>query len=319
MALSSYEMTQVILEALSIENPVETPWGHTFKMYAYGGSMLDLFAIVEHICLKRGQIDLKKYIINGEEREVRVPKSAWGCGWYNIESVTSFSLEEVNLFFERFHYLISQQIISPGWVRNGVNLPFFHVTDYGIACIKSRDILPYDVDGYINCIQNCTRHEVWDVYYVQQVLKCFNAGVYDAATMMLGIEGEYLAKRLIEEFIKFLDKNEPTKKTTFETTLRSYNGRISKEYAEYSKAWRKIAKKKDAQGNFVYPDLNTLMQKLDSPAETSFMNYLRLTRNELAHPSNTIMEPTETMLLIVSYLKYFGIQNEFLEFYNQNS
>ena len=69
----------------------------------------------------------------------------------------------------------------------------------------------------------------------------------------------------------------------------------------------------------MYSDLNALKQKLDVPAETTFMNYLRLTRNELAHPSSTVMEPSETMLLIVAFLKYYEIQNDFLEFYYENS
>ena len=312
-------MTQLILEALAIEKSEDTPWKHTFKMYNYNGSMIDLFAIVEHLCLKRGLISEKKITVNGVEQTARIHESAWGCGWYNVDPDTSFNSSEQNIFFERFHYLISQQVISPGWVRNSAELPFFHVTDYGRKCLEKRDLLPYDTDGYIDRIQNCSQHDIWDVYYLQQVLKCFNHGLYDAATMMLGIEGEFLAGRLIEKYRDFLDKNEPTEKTVFDSALSSAGDKISRKYKEYSDSWRRIAGNKDAAGNELYPNLKAMKSKMDLPADATFMTYLRQTRNELGHPSGTVMEPSETMLLIVSFLKYFEIQNDFLDFYVQNS
>jgi hypothetical protein len=76
--IDSYQMTQLILEALAIEKPEDTPWNHTFQMYNYAGSMMDLFAIVEHLCLLRGLITEKKIIINGVEQTAKIPRSAPG-------------------------------------------------------------------------------------------------------------------------------------------------------------------------------------------------------------------------------------------------
>lgn len=317
--ISSYEMRQLIFEALGIEDATQTPWGHTFKMYGYCGSMIDLFAIVEHISIERGMVKLiQSPNAEGEVTIAKIPESAWGCGWYNIESDTSLCLKEIHIFEEQFHYLISQQILSPGWARNGVNLPFFHVTDYGQECIKARDILPYDSEGYIKRIDNCTQHDDWDKYYINQSIKCFNHGLYDAATMMLGIEGEYLAGRLIDSYTAFLASKEPNEKVVFENDLISKGGKISKKYDAYSKSWRKVSDNKDCFGKELYPDLKKLKQQMDLPADANFMTYLRQTRNELAHPSSRIMEASETLLLMVSFLKYFEIQNVFLDFYVRN-
>lgn len=39
----------------------------------------------------------------------------------------------------------------------------------------------------------------WDEFYIKEALTCFNAGAYSSAVIMLGLLGEYLATRLVEE------------------------------------------------------------------------------------------------------------------------
>lgn len=135
--------------------------------------------------------------------------------------------------------------------------------------------------------------------------------------MMLGIEGEYLAERLIESFGNFLSRNDPAEKQNYESRLKACGFSISSKYTEYHTSLGHIENKKDAStGNLLYPDLNTLSKQMDRSAHYAFMNYLRLTRNSLMHPSSTIMEPSETMLLIVSFLKYFEKQNLYLAYYS---
>ena len=309
---TAYEMTQYILKAFSLEDPTKSRNQHTFKMYGYAGSLNDLFILVDEIATSEGKI----------QKCTNVPQIAWGCGWTRMSPGvdTNLNYAEIDLFMERVHYLLNQMVIGPGNARDvSADLPWIHLTEYGKKCVEEREILPYDTDGYIDRIKNCSSHTAWDIYYIQQVLGCFNHGLYDAATMMLGIEGEYLAGQLIEKYKGFLANKEVTEQSVFEQALRSCNGKISKMYEEYSKSWRKVSNKKDTQNNLLYADMAVLKQRLDQPAELTFMNYLRLTRNELAHPSSTVMEPSETMLLIVSFLKYYEIQNEFLEFYYQNS
>lgn len=47
--------------------------------------------------------------------------------------------------------------------------------------------------------------------------------------------------------------------------------------------------------------------------------YLRLTRNELAHPSGLKVDRVECLSLMTSYIKYCGTQHKYLDFYIENS
>ena len=307
---TSYEMTQYILNALALEDETGTISEDTFKKYGYGGSLMDLFQLVDKLATEDGKI----------EKICNVPRCACGTGWARKSPGldTNLNYSEIDLFIEQVHLLIGRQIIAPGNARDvSTDLPWFHVTEYGKNCIQSRDILPYDADGYINRIQKCSQHDEWDIYYIQLMLGCFNHGLYDAATMMLGIEGEYLVKRLIEKYSIFLDGNETAEKTNFDNALISCRT-ISQEYTKYCESWKTVKDKKD-NNILKYPDLKAPSSQMDDAAQNAFMNYLRLTRNELAHPSKTKMEPSETMLMIVSFLKYYEIQNKFMEFYVNHS
>ncbi len=307
---TAYEMTQYILKALALEDGMKTTNGNTFKMHGYGGTLNDLFYLIDELAVNEGKI----------KKIVGIPQMAWAAnGERHIPAKnTNLNYPEINLFSERVHYLLNQMVLGPGDASDvSTDLPWIHVTEYGKKCIASRDILPYDSDGYINRIISCNQHDDWDVYYIQQSLMCFNHGLWDASTMMLGIEGEYLAERLIESFGSFLSRNDPAEKQNYESRLKACGFSISSKYTEYHTFLGQIENKKDAAtGNLLYPDLNTLSKQMDRSAHYAFMNYLRLTRNSLMHPSSTIMEPSETMLLIVSFLKYFEKQNLYLEYYS---
>lgn len=309
---SAFEMTQYILRALDLEDESKTTNKQTFKMYGYGGSLNDLFLIVEDLAINDGKI----------EKVMDVRRSAWGIG--EVRKIcgdgTNLNNKEINLFMERVFYLLYQMVLAPGNAYDiSTSLPWIHVTEYGLKCIAEREILPYDSDGYLKRIKACSKHDDWDIHYLSQSLKCFNVGVYDAAMMILGVEGEYLANRIIERYLVFLDKNEASEKSALETALMSCTGKISSRYQEYCNSLSRVKNIKDASGNPKYPDLKALSPRMDSAGHSAFMNYLRLTRNELAHPSSAIMEPSETMLMIVSFLKYFEIQNKFLEYYESNA
>ncbi len=309
---SAYEMTQYILKAFALEDETKSRNGNTFRMYGYAGSLKDLFLLVDELATSEGKI----------QQVIEVPKTAWGCGWNRMSPGTDTNLNysEIDLFMERVHYLLNQMVIGPGNARDIMaDLPWIHLTEYGKTCIAERDILPYDMDGYLARVKACSNHDDWDIYYVDQVLKCFNAGVYNASAMMLGIEGEYLAERIINSYLNFLDANESLEKSKLDTALAGCGGKISQKYTKYCESLKSIRAKKDGSGNLLYPGLKNLSPRMDDSANTAFMNYLRLTRNELGHPSGVIMEPAETMLLIVSFLKYYEIQNDYLAYYATNS
>lgn len=231
--MKSFEMMTLIFEALSIDDAAKTPRGQYFAQYGYKGSLYDLRLIVEHLCIERGLI----------EKVCDLPNGAWGTPGDNpiYRMSTNFDEKHLNLFTEQIHLMCARNILSPGAYRSyGDALPYFHVTEYGMECIKERRILPYDQDGYIAQIKNCIGYDDWDVYYVEQCLKCFNHGLYDAAIMSLGLASEYIAERIIDEYGNWLTKNEPTEAGTFTSSLAKKKT-ISDRYSEYLSSMMNIA------------------------------------------------------------------------------
>lgn len=81
----------------------------------------------------------------------------------------------------------------------------------------------------------------------------------------------------------------------------------------------RIQDKKKTNGTYLYPDLNSFKRLIDIPAKSVYATFLRLTRNEVAHPSQLKVEKSEALVLYISYLKYCEIQHKYLVFYQNNS
>ena len=245
--MSNLEMRNLILEALSVDDPENTPWKMTFPMHGYKGCVSALRAIVEHLAIKHGIID----------KVAEIPMSTWGVPGFVLRYCQDSNLneDEVNLFTEEVHLLMFQNVISPGAQGNyGENWPYFHVTQYGLECLKQKDILPYDPDNYMSRINGIASVDDWEKFYIQQCLVCYNAGAFEAAVIMLGLAGEYLATRLIDSMEKFLCKEEPLLAGQFISALAGKN-QISQRYAEYENYLGKVLKEKDASQKDKYPQL----------------------------------------------------------------
>ena len=298
-------MRNLILEALSIDDPENTPLKRTFSMYEYKGCISDLRAIVEFLAIKHGLID----------EVAEIPLSVWGTpgGIWQYGQETNLSDEEVNLFTEELYLLVFQNVLSPGAQGNyGDSLPYFHVTKYGLECLKKQDILPYDPNGYMKRIDSIRSVDDWEKFYIHQSLVCYNAGAFESSIIMLGLAGEYLATRLIDSMENFLFKQEPTLFSQFSAALKGKN-KISQRYNEYEHTLKQIST------NNKYPQLNSLSPTLDGAAKSVYATYLRLTRNEMAHPSQIKLERIECLILITSYIKYCETQHKYLDFYISNS
>ena len=310
-AMSSLEMRNLILEALAEEDKANTPYGMTFKMYGYKGCVSDLRAIVEYLAVKHNIID----------KEVEFSATAWGVpgGMRYYKRNTNFDDDELNLFTEEVHQLMFQNVLSPGATRNyGDDWPYFHVTKYGLECLKYKDVLPYDPDGYLRRLSAIVSVDEWEKFYVAQSLRCFNAGALEASIIMLVLAGEYLAGKLIDAMDAFLAKNEQALSTQFSTALSGLT-QISRKYAEYDKILKEVLKQTDGSGNCKYPALKSLSPQLDVPAKTVYATFLRLTRNELAHPTDVRMDRIECLTMLISYIKYCETQHQYLDFYTSNT
>ena len=309
--MSSLEMRTLIFDALAEEDTGKTPWKQTFQMYRYRGSILALRSIVEFRAIERGLID----------KVVDIPLHAWGVpgGIPYYGGDTNFTEDEIDLFSEEVRLLMFQNVISPGAAGSyGDDWPYFHVTKYGLECLKNRDVLPYDPEGYLSKLSAVASVDDWEKFYISQSLSCFNAGALESSIIMLGLAGEYLATRLINSMDSFLAKNDTALYAKFQTNLTGKN-KISQRYSEYEKILKEVESQKDASGNIKYTTLKSLAPLLDVPAKTVYATYLRLTRNELAHPSGVKMDRTESLTMLISYIKYCETQHKYLDFYISNS
>ena len=310
--MTGIEMRNLILSALAEENPDNTPWKLTFKMYGYAGCISALRALVEYIAIKDGLID----------KIIEIPILSWGVPGEKpfYGSNTNLDGDNLNLFNEEVHLMTYHNIISPGANGGyGDHLPYFHVTKYGLKCLEERDILPYDPDAYLQKVSSGASIDDWEKFYIVESLKCYNADAFESALMMIGLAGEYLATKLIEQMDCFLAKKEPTLQGTYANALQGKTV-ISQRYAEYEKMISEVLKKKDVATNQPkYLALKNLSPSLDVAAKAVYATYLRLTRNELAHPSGLKVDRLECLTYMTSYVKYCETQHKYLDFYIANS
>lgn len=300
--LSTYVIKNLMLEALSYtENDID-PEGHYFKEYGYAGTQNDLFRLTEGLAIKKGLIS----------NNIPLSRAAWGTNGVNLfeGSNTNFKVKEIERLFETFGILLNQNIIAPGMYRESPFLPFFHVTDHGLECIKQQEILPYDFDGYLNQIRNIKDIDKWVLHYMSEAVRCFNSGCYNAATIMIGLSAEKIVLDLIEAFKDYLknNKNNLTTKgnftiqgdidTSFITEVDKVMA-ISQKYTKFDDYFNGI-KNHDASVSGV----------LDKSARNTFYEYIRLIRNEVSHPNDIEKNETETLLLFVSFIKYITLQTQ---------
>lgn len=307
--LSSIEIRQLILDALAYEGDDMANAGNNFKKYKYEGKQSDLIRLAENLAIKKNLIPNK----------VIVPISAWGGSTYALVSGmnTNFSKKNLKNIYEQFYILMNQGIIAPGADHYyGSYLPAFHVTEYGIECLKTRDILPYDIDGYLSKIKAIKNIDEWVQFYVTEALKCYNANCMEAAIIMLGLANEKIMKGQISSLLEFVKKYYNSEYQKMERELdKEIN--ISNKYEIYTKYFNAIKGKekrnpKNNKKNF--SEITSLMDKLSS---TLYANTVRITRNSMSHPNELKMERTEVLMLFISFIKYCEIQYEFINYFNE--
>lgn len=159
--LSSIEIRNLIIDTLAYEGHDLDSEGKNFKIYGYQGTQSDLFRLLENLAIKRNMVT----------NIIPVYNAAWGGSGYMLHSrsTTNFSNNDIKNIYEQFHLLLNQGVIAPGATGNyGPDLPSFHVTEYGLKCLEEREILPYDIGGYLNRIKNISSITEWVEFYIKE-------------------------------------------------------------------------------------------------------------------------------------------------------
>lgn len=302
--LSSLEIRDLMMEAIMYEDEDIDPEGHTFKKYEYRGTQSDLFRLVEGLAIKNNLIN----------DTIPLTHTAWGCQGNELHynSTTNFTDENITKIYEQFHVFINQGLLAPGATGNyGPNLPYFHVTDFGLACCKEKDILPYDIDGYLSKIKRLPSVSEWVEFYIEEALRCYNANCMEASIIMLGLANERIIEELNISLLSYLSKHY----TDIYSEMEKDVDKARQASAKYNcyKAYFERIKSRISDGKF-----KIMLSDMDNLATESFANFTRITRNALSHPSDTKMERIEVLMIFISFAKYCEIQCGFKEYYENN-
>ncbi len=87
--------------------------------------------------------------------------------------------------------LLVQGVLAPGKNSLNLNLPFFHVTDYGYDCLESGEIILHDYDRYLHDLEAGIDEPLDPTIrtYVHAAQKAFLSGNYLATMSLLADAG----------------------------------------------------------------------------------------------------------------------------------
>lgn len=130
----------------------------------------------------------------------------------------------------------------------------------------------------------------------------------EAAVIMLGLSSEKIVDEQIDALLGYLSRNFTNEFSQMQTEL--YSIRLaSAKFNCYKKYFDVI---KNNVSDQMFRDMLPLVDKV---AFQAYANFTRITRNELAHPSETKMERIEVLMIFISFIKYCQIQYGFIDYY----
>ena len=120
--------------------------------------------------------------------------------------------------------LLIQGVLAPGKNSLNLNLPFFHVTDYGYDCLESGEIVLHDYDRYLHDLEASINEPLDSIIraYVHAAQKGFLSGNYLATMNLLADAG----RRCIDMLADLLDHVQHQDAARAEQTSRAELERI---------------------------------------------------------------------------------------------
>ena len=168
--------------------------------------------------------------------------------------------------------LIIQNVVTPGLNASSPELPWFRVTSYGEKVLAEERFSPHDPTGYLDEFGKVANSDVGEAAhpYVEEALRCFNAGCHAAALLMVGVGAEAVFLQLCE---------------AIEQALKSEAERNKFEKLQWVKAKHRWVVAKFEQ--LPSDQRKQLPESLDLTL-TSLYDLIRRQRNELGHPSGKL-------------------------------
>jgi hypothetical protein len=191
--------------------------------------------------------------------------------------------------------LLVQGVIAPGLNSRDLNLPWFHITEYGKQCLEAGDFVPQDPNGYLERLQHQVGEPLDDtvVTYVRESLLTFLGGHYLSATVMLGVASERCVDLLIESYSSAIV--DASRKASFEKKIKS--------------AGRSVKRRFDAIREELLRPTLTLPAELRDALDiqmSGIFTLIRYSRNDAGHPTGRIIDRDTAhanLLLLPQYCK----------------
>lgn len=201
--------------------------------------------------------------------------------------------------------LIIQNVITPGMNASNPELPWFRITSYGEVVLAEERFSPHDPAGYLDEFRKVSTSDVGESArpYVQEALRCFNAGCYAAALLMVGVGAEAVFLQLCEVIEGALKSK--TERDRFEKLL----------WVKPKHRWV-VAKFEKLPSN----QRRLLPESLDLTL-TSLYDLIRRQRNELGHPSGKLpdVERERAFVYFRMFPSFVSDVEAFADYCRQNS
>jgi len=133
----------------------------------------------------------------------------------------------------------------------------------------------------------------------------------EAAVIMLGLSSEKIIQEQIDALMGYLSRIYPVEHTQMQNDLPSAIN-ASKKYDIYIKYYNLIKNRITDQ------DFVDMKPRMDRVATQVYANFTRITRNGLAHPSDTKMERIEVLMIFISFIKYCETQYGFINYFTRH-
>jgi hypothetical protein len=201
--------------------------------------------------------------------------------------------------------LIIQNVITPGLNASNPELPWFRVTSYGKEVLAEEHFSPHDPTGYLDEFGNVAISDVGKVArpYIEEALRCYNAGCHAAALLMVGVGAEAVFLQLCK---------------VIEPALKSKKERNNFEKLQWVKPKHRWVIAKFEQ--LPSPQRKQLPESLDLTL-TSLYDLIRRQRNELGHPSGKLPDigREKAFVYFRMFPSFVGDVEAFAKYCRQNS
>ncbi len=164
--------------------------------------------------------ELRKLVFDVLRRD---PQTHLNAVEYQVRSLAEeYDRHDALKIHEIIWDLLVQGVLAPGKNSLNLNLPFFHVTDYGEECLESGEIILHDYDRYMHDLEAGIDEPLDHVVrtYVHAAQKGFLSGNYLATMCLLANAGE----RCIDMIVEVHGGNDAASENSYQAKLVKIRG-----------------------------------------------------------------------------------------------